>query len=141
MASTDLSFSDRWREPYQLISSAQNLGTAWADLGSELTLSGAHYVGLYLTLDINLSTNARVRLLAKHSSAHADEFVLPIRTVGVSSIGVNAEYNEFSADADQKVLLSWDLDGVVTYGQFQVQTGTAGGTAGQIDDAWAVSAV
>lgn len=144
MAITDvdqLAFEGRYKGPYQLVSSPQDLTGSWVDLGVELTLGGASYVGLYVELDINLSTNARVRLLAKHATAHADEFTLPIRTVGASDVKVEDEYVEFNTDADQKMLLSWDLDGVVLFGQFQVQAGTVGGTAAQIDDAWVVTGI
>jgi len=140
MTTTDLSFNGVYTSPQQLVSSAQALTGTWADLGSEYLVAGASYAGLYANLDINLSNNARVRFLAKHALAHADEFVLPIRTVSSSSVSVEAEYTEFNVDADQKVLLGVDLDGVVMVGQWQVQVGTVGGTAAQIDDAWTVTA-
>jgi hypothetical protein len=113
----------------------------WADLGSEYQLGGARACAVYVNLDINLSNNAQVRFLAKHSSAHADEFVLPIRTVSASDVKVEDEYVEFNTDADQNMILSVDLDGCVLYGQWQARVNTVGGTAAQIDDAWMVSAI
>jgi hypothetical protein len=141
MTTTDLSFNGRHTDPQQLIASPLDLTGTWADLGSEYQLGGAGACSVYLELDINSSLNARVRFLAKHTSAHADEFSLPIHTVGASDVKIEDEYFEFNVDADQKILLGVELDGCVMYGQWQVQVGTVGGTAGQIDDAWLVSAI
>jgi len=139
MTTTDLSFNGRYTDPQQLVASPQTIGTAWADLGSEYKLAGALSCAAYLELDIHDATNPRVRFLAKHASAHADEFVLPIRTVSASDVKIEDEYIEFNEDASQNVIVSVDLDGCVIYGQWQVQVGS--GTAAQIDDAWLVSAI
>jgi len=122
--------------PQALLAAAQDLTAAWADLGAELTVTGARTIALWTTLDINDSINARVRLLVKWENAGADEYVLPIRTVGASAVLVEDEYIEFNVDADQQMILSWDLDGLVFYAQFQVQAGVVGATAGQIDAAY-----
>jgi len=141
MTTTDLSWNGNYSAPQQLISSAQSMTGTWADLGSEYQLGGAKSCAVYINLDINLSLNARIRFLAKHASAHADEFALPIRTVSASDVLVEDEYIEFNADADQKVIIGVELDGCVMYGQWQARVGTVGGTAAQIDDAWLVSAI
>lgn len=118
-----------------LISVAQNLTANWVDLGGEISTANVQHIGVYINLDINDSNNARVRLLAKHTSAGADEYTLPIRTVSASVVSVEGEYIEFNVDADQKVILEFTLDGVVPFCQIQVQAGTVGATAGQIDGA------
>lgn len=121
--------------PQALISAAQNLTGAWADLGSEVKTSGFQHLGLWLNVDINDSSDVRVRVLAKHTEAHADEFSLPIKTVGASSVAIEDEYFELTDDADQKILIGVDLDGIVPVIQIQVMAGTLGATAGQIDGA------
>lgn len=136
-----LEFDGRYGGPHELIAAAQNLTGAWADLGGELLVGGARSIGLYVELDINDSVNARVRLLAKHTSAGANEYVLPIRTVSTSDVKLQDEYYEFNDDADQNMLLGADLDGVVLYVQFQVQAGTVGAAAGQIDSAVVMTAI
>jgi len=138
-----LNFAGLIGGPEELVAAAspQALTNAWVDLGDELYVGGACVVGLWANLDINDSVNARVRVLAKHASAGADEYVLPIRTVGASAILVEDEYVEFNTDADQKMLLSWNLDGCVPYVQFQVMAGTVGVSAGQIDSAYATTAM
>lgn len=141
MTTTDLSFQGRYTDAQQLISTPLDLTGTWADLGSEYRLGGARACAAYINLDINLSLDAQVRFLAKHTSAHADEFVLPIRTVSASDVKVEDEYLEFNVDADQKVIVGVDLDGCAVYGQWQVRVNTVGGTAAQIDDAWLVSAI
>ena len=129
--------------PEELVAAAspQTLTALWADVGSELYVQGARSVALWIQLDINGSTNARVRCLAKHESAGALEYSLPIRTVGASAVLVEEEYVEFNVDADQNVILSWDLDGLVPYVQFQAQVGAVGAHAAQIDSAIATSAL
>lgn len=137
----NLDFPGRMGGPQQdIIAAAQDLTANWADLGSELHVAGAQAIGLWVTLDINGSTNARVRLLAKHTSAGTEEYVLPIRTVGTSDVAVEDEYHEFEDDADQSMLLSSDLDGLVPYVQFQVSAGAVGAPAGQIDAAHVTTA-
>jgi len=137
----NLEFDGRYGGPHTLIAAAQDLTANWADLGSELTVGGARFIGLYVELDINGSTNARVRVLAKHTSAGTNEYALAIRTVGAAAVSIEDEYMEFNVDADQSVLLISDLDGVVLYVQYQVQVGAVGGTAGQIDSAVVTTAI
>lgn len=137
----NLEFDGRIGGPHTLIAAAQDLTANWADLGAELTVGGARFLGLFVELDINGSANARVRVLAKHTSAGTNEYVLPIRTVGASDVKVEDEYMEFNVDADQSMLLSWDLDGLVPYVQFQVMAGAVGAPAGQIDSAVVTTAI
>jgi len=122
--------------PTTLISSAQDLTAGWVDLGSEIMVDGNNYLALWINLDINASANARVRVLVKTEYGGTDEFVMPIKTVGSSDIKVEGEHYEFNVDADQKMVISVDLDNLIPWVQVQVQAGTVGGTAGQIDGAW-----
>jgi hypothetical protein len=121
--------------PQALISAAQDLTGAWADLGSEIKTSGFQHLGLWLNVDVNGSSDIRARILAKHAEAHADEFSLPIKTVGTSSVAIEDEYFELTDDVDQKILIGVDLDGIVPVVQIQVMAGTLGAPAGQIDAA------
>jgi hypothetical protein len=137
---TALNFPNVMAGPFELISSAQNLTAVWADLGSELAVAGAKSLGLWMNLDINDSSDVRVRLLAKHTGAGTEEHVLPIKVVSASSIALEDEYFEFTDDADQSMILFWDLEGLVPYVQFQVIAGTLGAGAGQVDTALVTSA-
>jgi hypothetical protein len=131
----DLRFPGRFAGPVQLIAAAQALTALWVDLGSQLLLEGAQRLGVYINLDINGSTNARVRLVARHATG-GDDHVLPIRTVAAAVVTVEDEFIEFNVDADQLMLLSWDLDGLVQFAVVQVQAGAVGAPAGEILDAW-----
>lgn len=119
-----------------LISSAQNLTGTWADLGSEIRTAGANKLALWLTVDINLSNNVRVRGLAKHASAGSEEYDFPISTVNPSYIGIVPEYVEFENDSDQLMIIKFSLDEVIPYTQIQVMAGTPGVSPGQIDAAY-----
>ena len=118
----------------------QSFTANWVDLGVELFVAGAEVIGIWLNLDVNDSTNMRIRLIAKHTTAGADEYVIPIRTVSAGAVNVQAEYVEFSTDADQKMLLSAALDSIVAYVQFQIQAGAVGAAAGQVDSAFVTTA-
>lgn len=118
------------------VATAQNITTGWVVIGtaSNVDVRGANVVGLWVDLDINDSTNARVRALARHTS-EGDTFLFPIKTVGASDVKVEDEYFEFNSDSDQRMLLTWDIDRLISYIDFQVQVGTVNTTAAQIDDA------
>lgn len=120
---------------YAGVGSPQALTNAWVNLGPRVFVQGAQAIGLWLTLDINLSNNARVRPLIAHTVGGALH-TLPIKTVGASAVLLEPEYDEFNVDADRLMAISWDLDGVVAEVQFQVMVAVVGGTAGEIDAAW-----
>ena len=109
-----------------LLSAAQDVTASWVDLGSEVETWGSQTITLWVNVDINSSNNIRVRALAKHTSAGTDEYVFPIETAGTSDVDVEDHYFEFNVDADQKMILNWNLNGTVPYIQFQVQAGTVG---------------
>lgn len=114
-------------------STAQDLTTSWADLGSEISMLGYDSLGVWVNLDINSSVNPRIRALAKLDSAGTDEYYLPIQTISSSDVKVEDHYIEFNEDSDQKIILEIETSGHIPYIQLQVQTETVGGTAGQID--------
>ena len=119
----------------QLITSAQNLTNAWADLGGQVEMVKNSKTAIWIVLDINSSENARLRVLAQRYKNDTKEYVLPIKVVGSSDVKVQDEYFEFNDDADQNVILEIDTAGLIPYLQFQVMAGTVGATAGQIDEA------
>jgi len=130
-----LNFHGNLGGPEVLVAAAapQDLTAAWADLGAELYVQGAQNLGLWLSVDINNSTDVRVRCLAKLEAAGAVEYSLPIRTVGAADVLIEDEYLELNVDADQNLLLGFQLDGLVPVVQFQVMTAVVGVAAGQID--------
>ncbi len=134
----NLNFPGLFKGPEDILylgaGSPQALTNAWVDLGPVLDVRGAQAIGLWLTLDINLSTNARVRLLVTYI-AGGPQHTLPIKTVGASAVLLEPEYKEFNVDEDRLMVVGWDLDGVVAEVQFQVMAAAVGGTAGQIDAA------
>jgi hypothetical protein len=128
------------RGPYELISSAQDLTANWVALGDKINLTGVNLLALYAKLDINGSTNARARLRAA-TTAGGDLHTLTIETKGASSIAMEPQFKEFNTDANQNAVISWRLDGTVLFGQIEVQVGTVGAPAGQIDAAEIITVV
>lgn len=124
----------RFVSAHTLISSAQVLTGAWANLGAEIDTRAIRSIGLWMVLNINDSLDVRVLLAAKHTAGHADAFTIPIRAVTTTAVTIQPEYTEFASDVDQKMLLASDLDGVVTRVQFKVMAATPGVAPGQFDD-------
>ena len=120
--------------PETLVSVAQDVTAAWADSGAEIPMSGYTKLGVWINIDINDSENFRIRALAKHTSAGADEYIVPIRTVYTDKVSIEEEYLEFNDDEDQLVLFEIDTNNLVPYVQLQIQAGVVGATAGQADE-------
>ena len=118
-----------------LAGSTTTVTASWVDMGSEITTGGADHIGLFIDFTINSTNNFRVRALAKHTSADTDEYTFPIRAVSASDVKVEDEYIEFNVDTNSKFVLSWDLNCVVPYAQFQISAGTVGTTAAVVNDA------
>jgi len=134
---SNLHFGGILKGPENIIvaASPQNFTASWALLGTpaEYYVQGARKLALFLSLDINGSTDLRIRALARMAAAGAS-YTLPIATVGSSVVEIEDEYLEFTDDADQLIVLSWDLEGLVPYVRFEIIAGTlGGGTAAQVD--------
>ncbi len=115
-----------------LKSSAQNFTTSWVDYGSEIGTDDHSTIALWLNIDINDTQDARLRILAKHTSSGADEYVLPIKVETATVVNVEDEYYEFIVDEDAKRIISFTLDRVIPFVQVQIQAGTVGASAGQV---------
>lgn len=125
----------RYTGPETLIASSQTITGSAADLGYEIDCQGYTRLLAYITLDINDAADVRIQALGKHTSAGAEEYKLPIKTVSSSDVKVLAHYYEIDSDADQLIILDWDVTGIA-YVQLQVWAGTAG-TTGAITAAYA----
>jgi len=115
-----------------LTTQAQDFTAGWVDLGGEIPTETFKALGLWLIVDINDTLDARFRVLAKHTSGGADEYVLPIKTETATVVNIEDEYCEFQTDEDAKRVFSFALDEIIPFVQVQIQAGTAGETEGQI---------
>lgn len=113
----------------------QNFTTSWVDCGSVITTGGYKYLHIYFKVDINLSTDTRFRLVTM-LSATGDDIYRPLVTVSAGVAHFVAEYYELDTDADGWYHISFGLSGGTPFAQFQISTGTVGGTAGQVDEAY-----
>lgn len=125
-----------YTDAQELISAAQDFTGSWADLGPEVDCRGYNNVRIWLTIDVNNSLDMRVRALVKHESGGVEEYTLPIETYGASDIKVEDAYWEFNVDADQLMVLELDVGNTIPFLQFQIEAGTVGVTAGQVDAAY-----
>lgn len=115
------------KRPQALISGDdQGLTNTWANLGGVISVKGANKVTLWIELDIGSSQNARVRAVAKMTADATDVYSFPIESVNASDIKVEDEYYEFNVDADQLMVLEFDMNDSIPYIQFQVQDSNGG---------------
>ena len=123
----------RYTDSEAIISAAQDFTAAWADLGPEIDMRGYTELNVYITLDVNDSTDLQVKALGKHESGGSEEYDFQIETVSASDVKVEPQYIEFNTDADQLAILKVKTNGV-PFIQLQVKAGTLGdGTDGQVD--------
>lgn len=120
-----------------LITSAQAFTAAWADLGPEIALFGRNSLTLWLTIDINDSTDLQFRVLPKHESGGLEEYEPPIETYTASKVDFQGGYHELAVDADVLIPITMRLNGTYPYGQVQIKAGTLGtGTDAEVDAAY-----
>lgn len=115
---------------------AQALGAAWADAGAELAVMGYTFLAVWIYVDVNDSQNVRIRALAKHTAAGADEYSFPIKATDTSgtpyNVKIEGDYCELNVDADQRILLIYPLYNCVPYIQMRVMAEVAGATPGTV---------
>jgi hypothetical protein len=121
-----------------LISAAQNFTASWADLGPEIASDNFDYLKLQLNLDVNLSNDMQVRILAKSTLGATLEFSPVVETIGSAAVAVEGAYWDVTQDADQALELMYDLKGSTEIVQVQVRALTPGGTPGQVLTAIAI---
>jgi hypothetical protein len=123
------------------IATALAVTASWVggDLGPEIPTQGYTKIGLWLNITQNDSQNIRVRALLKHTSAHANEYQLPILSVDTSgppfNIKAQGEYIEFDVDASQLICLNFDVFNWAPFVQFQVMAEVAGAVPAVITNA------
>lgn len=116
-----------------LITAAQVLTGLWADVGPEIACFGFTALKLWLTMDINLSNDIRVKALEKHEQGGVEEFDPSIETVLSTVVRIEPGYWEDNTDADKLITVVIPLDGLTPWVQVQAMVGTVGGTAADLD--------
>jgi len=119
--------------PVSLLGASQDLTGSWLDCGDEIFCSGYDAVFLFFTIDINDSTDIRIRALGKHTSTGAEEYNLPIKTISSTVVSIDDEYFELANDSDQLVIVQVQTNRGIPYLQVQIEAGTVGASCGQID--------
>lgn len=126
--------------PVPLIAAAQDFTAGWVALGPEIQVDGFTRITLWLNLDVNDGANMRVRCMGRHTSAGTG-YQLPIYNPSVAGapgsylILTEGEYCEFNVDADGLYNLTWDVSNTFPFVYFEIQAGTVGATACQVDEA------
>ncbi len=145
MATAGLEFNGRLVGPAEIISAASQTEliisqSDWIDIGGEQKVSGANSLALWLHIIKNDSKNGQVRLITKHQLLAVDEYVVPIKSINPISIQITNEIINLE-DADQKIVLTWTLNGVVPLVKFQIRVGTVGAVPGKILSAYITTAI
>lgn len=118
----------------ELITTAQDLTSSWANLGKPISMANYRKLGLWLDVNINNSTGVLFRALPlKSLDSTATVYNFPIKWVSSSKVAIDDENFELTNNADQKLLVAMETDYLVPYVQIQVMATVVGATAGQID--------
>jgi len=120
--------------PTDVITAPQTVTTGWVDCGEEIDVRDFEQLAVFCNVDINAAANFRIRFVGLHTSGDADEYALPILDVQAGVVNVDQEYFELTDDADQKVILYLSSLDLIPYIKVQISAGTAGATAGQMDE-------
>ena len=114
-----------YTSPEQLVT-ASDIGASdgvYVDQGAEINMEGYDTLGMFVKFTANSSTTNTIKVLAKHESGGAEEFVLEtssdyIKTLGDSNINIYYEFN---------------TNGTIPYLQIQSAAGTVGATPGTLE--------
>ena len=118
----------------------QDITGSWADVGSYIDVKDYSEITFAITVDINSSENVRFRCVSTlENSGTPTEYVSTIATVSASNIAIEDEFIELTDDADQSFLVTFKPK--TPYIKLQVQAGTVGATAGQVDAVKTIAAV
>jgi hypothetical protein len=104
------------------------LGTAWVTMGTAFRADGVNYVGVFVDVKINDSNDVRLRMQGL-LTANGSGYNNPIDTQSADVIKTEDAYRELNVDADQKLVVQFDLKGLCPYARLQSSVGTEGGTA------------
>jgi hypothetical protein len=124
---------DHFVGPEDLISSAQVLTTAFADLGNEISMKTFNQLGFFPTIDINDANDIEFRFLHKVESGGAEEYreiTLGSPVAGITTINLN-DY-QIGDDNDQLFKLNIPTANTTHYMQVQARMKTDGGVDAQI---------
>jgi len=94
-------------------------GTSWTDLGGEVEIMGYNRLTLYAVITGGDSTSIDLRVLAKHTSAGADEYEFPLETTSPSVIDIVGQRWHLSNPVDQNLVLQTQLGQGIRYIQIQ----------------------
>jgi hypothetical protein len=123
--------------PVPLIVAAQNFTNGWAALGPEISVDGFTRATLWVNVDINDTTDARIRCVGRAVSGGSD-FELPIYNPSVAGAAgtyvvlAEGEAIELNDDVDQKLVITWDIGNTIPFIQFQIYAAIPGASPGQI---------
>jgi len=118
---TDSNAWDQYTEVVSLVT-AQDLTASYADFGVEIDMIGYTKLGIWVTSDVNDSLDVTLKILAKHTSAGADEYEID---------GVDTRTLWSTTVADFKKYYEVEI-GAVPIIQLQAIAGTVGATAGDL---------
>jgi hypothetical protein len=132
-----MSFIPKADNKVQPIAEDQLVTGLWADLGNVgnapwIDVRDCLAIALWLKININDSTDVRIRAACKQSEDASDVYFFPIEEVEAGVVNVASEIKEFSVDADQNMILPFAISDNFPFVKFQVQAGTPGASAATI---------
>lgn len=129
-------WGQRQTTPTPILTAAQDFTAAFVALGPVITTDGFTRISLWLNVDINNTVSAQIRLRAQHTLG-GSLFLLPIlkpdtTIAGSWKILAEGEVIQLDNNADQLIVLTWDVSNSVPFVQPEIFAAVPGAPAGQI---------
>jgi hypothetical protein len=100
--------------------------TSWATVGSVLSSGCIDDLIVMAVIDINDTKDLRFKVQGSDTEAFTVAYELPIITAGASASKAEVQYVELNVDADQNILLPFNIGGVCKFARVQFQCSTVG---------------
>lgn len=136
MVIADIGLLDADNRAKDLITAAQPVTGAWADLGPVVIAGDYDLLALWLKITINDTLDFQVRVIGSNIEAFTDSYVLPISDISsATKIGLSAQVFELSSDATQNMIIPMAISDAVPFIKFQIQALTPGVTPASVTSA------
>ena len=110
-------------EPLVTASDIVATTTVYKDQGAEIDMTGYTTLGMFVKFTVNDSETNTIKVLRKHTSAGAEEFVLE----------TEADYIKTLGDASINIYYEFETNGTIPVVQVQSTATTVGGTEGTLE--------
>jgi len=104
----------------------QTTTTDFTPIGGKTPTGGLQNVGFWIDSRILAGVGVKFKLVAYLDKGDAQGFDIPLKQLAGSDVEISIGQARLSADADQRIVLTAQLEGLVPFVELQVASDTAG---------------